>query len=337
MAILVCGGAGYIGSHNVRALLDHGEEVVVLDNLWTGHRAAVPEAVKFYEGDVRDSALLDKVMASHPIEAVIHFCACSLVGESVAKPLLYFNNNVGGMQSLLEAMQRNGPAGRGLCPVDKIVFSSSAAVYGEPKHVPILEDDEKRPTNPYGESKRMMELMMHWVSRRHGIRYVSLRYFNVAGAFHDGSMGEDHRNETHLVPLILQVPLGRRDHVAIYGDDYPTKDGTCIRDYVYIEDLAAGHLLALKYLRDGGESQIFNLGSGDGYSVMEMVSAAREATGRDIPVEVAPRRAGDPARLVADSARARSVLGWQPKVTSMKDIIASAWRWHSSHPNGYPD
>ncbi|MCR4817795.1 MAG: UDP-glucose 4-epimerase GalE [Fretibacterium sp.] len=329
MAVLICGGAGYIGSHNVKAFLARGEEVIVLDNLWTGHRAAVPEGVKFFEGDVRDGSLLDRIMGEHSIEAVIHFCACSLVGESMEKPLLYFNNNVGGMQSLLEAMQRGG--------VDKIVFSSSAAVYGEPKRVPILEDDETNPTNPYGESKRMMERMMHWVSRKHGIRYVSLRYFNVAGAFRDGSIGEDHRCETHLVPLILQVPLGKRDHVTVYGNDYPTKDGTCIRDYVYIEDLAEAHLLALKYLRDGGESQIFNLGSGDGYSVMEMVNAAREATERDIPIEMGTRRAGDPARLVADSTRARTVLGWSPKVTSMKDIIASAWRWHSAHPNGYGD
>ncbi|MCR5346986.1 MAG: UDP-glucose 4-epimerase GalE [Fretibacterium sp.] len=329
MAVLVCGGAGYIGSHNVKALLARGVEVVVLDNLWTGHRASVPEGVKFFEGDVRDGALLDKIMEEHSIEAVIHFCACSLVGESMDKPLLYFNNNVGGMQSLLEAMQRRG--------VDKIVFSSSAAVYGEPKRVPILEDDETNPTNPYGESKRMMERMMHWVSRKHGIRYVSLRYFNVAGAYRDGSIGEDHRCETHLVPLILQVPLGRRDHVTVYGNDYPTKDGTCIRDYVHIEDLAEAHLLALKYLREGGESQIFNLGSGDGYSVMEMVEAAREATEHDIPIEMGERRAGDPARLVADSTRARTVLKWQPQVTSMKEIIASAWRWHRSHPNGYGD
>ncbi|MBQ9527780.1 MAG: UDP-glucose 4-epimerase GalE [Fretibacterium sp.] len=329
MAVLVCGGAGYIGSHNVKALLDRGEDVIVLDNLWTGHRAAVPEGVKFYEGDVRDGALLDRVMSEQNIESVIHFCACSLVGESMEKPLLYFNNNVGGMQSLLEAMQRNG--------VDKIVFSSSAAVYGEPKRVPILEDDETIPTNPYGESKRMMERMMHWVGQRYGIRYVSLRYFNVAGAYHDGGIGEDHRNETHLVPLILQVPLGKREHITVYGDDYPTKDGTCIRDYVHIEDLAEAHLLALKYLRDGGESEIFNLGSGDGYSVMEMIDAAREATGRDIPLEIGARRAGDPARLVADSTKARTVLGWSPKVTAMKDIIASAWRWHSTHPNGYGD
>lgn len=329
MAVLVCGGAGYIGSHNVRALLDKGEDVIVLDNLWTGHRAAVPDNAVFYEGDVRDGAILDKIFVKHHVDAVLHFCACSLVGESVEKPLLYFNNNVGGMQSLLEAMHRNN--------VNKIVFSSSAAVYGEPKSVPIFEDDETNPTNPYGESKRIMEKMIHWVGKKHNINYVSLRYFNVAGARHDGSMGEDHRNETHLVPIILQVPLGKRDHVTVYGDDYKTQDGTCIRDYVYIEDLADAHMLALKYLRDGGESQIFNLGSGDGYSVMEMINAARKATGRDIPVKIGERRAGDPARLIADSKKARKILGWSPKVTRMEDIIATAWRWHLSHPNGYPD
>ena len=327
MAILVCGGAGYIGSHNVRALLDRGSEAVVVDNLWTGHRPAVPDGVPFYEGDVRDAALMDRVFSEHEIEAVLHFCACSLVGESVEKPLLYFANNVGGMQSLLEAMARHG--------LRQIVFSSSAAVYGEPSRVPILEDDETKPTNPYGETKRVMERMMHWVGERHGIRYVSLRYFNVAGAWHDGSLGEDHRNETHLVPIILQVPLGRRDCVTVFGDDYPTPDGTCIRDYVYIEDLAQAHLMALDYLAKGGESRILNLGSGDGYSVMEMINAARRATGRDIPVKVGPRRAGDPARLVADSALAGRVLGWRPQVTSMEDIIASAWRWHSAHPQGW--
>ncbi|MBR0095984.1 MAG: UDP-glucose 4-epimerase GalE, partial [Synergistaceae bacterium] len=260
MSVLVCGGAGYIGSHNVKALIEQGEDVIVLDNLLTGHKAAVPEQATFYKGDVRDGALLDKIFTTHKVDAVLHFCACSLVGESVEKPLLYFNNNVGGMQSLLEAMTRSH--------VNKIVFSSSAAVYGEPKNVPIFEDDPTNPTNPYGESKRIMERIMHWVGQAHDIKYVSLRYFNVAGARHDGSMGEDHRNETHLIPIILQVPLKKRAHVTVYGDDYKTKDGTCIRDYVYIEDLANAHLLALKYLRDGGESEIFNLGSGDGYSVM---------------------------------------------------------------------
>ena len=327
MSVLICGGAGYIGSHNVRALCDRGESVVVLDNLWTGHRESLPGSVPFYEGDVRDAALLDRIWAEHAVDAVIHFCACSLVGESVDQPLRYFNNNVYGMQVLLEAMVRHG--------LDKIVFSSSAAVYGEPKRVPILEDDETLPTNPYGETKRVMERMMHWVGRRHGIRWVSLRYFNVAGAREDGSIGEDHRNETHLAPIILQVPLGRRTHVTIYGDDYPTPDGTCIRDYVHVSDLADAHLRALDHLRSDGEGGVFNLGSGEGYSVRAMIDAARTATGHTIPVEVGPRRAGDPARLVADSTKARQVLGWTPRITRMEDIIATAWNWHRTHPSGY--
>ena len=327
MSVLICGGAGYIGSHNVRAFLNHGENVIVIDNLLTGHKESLPENVKFYEGDIRNGEILDKIFQENDIEAVIHFCAFSLVGESVEQPLKYFNNNVGGMISLLEAMQRNN--------IKKIVFSSSAAVYGEPEKIPILETDPTNPTNPYGESKRIMEKMMHWVSLQYDIRYVSLRYFNVAGAWHDGSIGEAHNHETHLVPIILQVPLGKRSKVTVYGDDYPTPDGTCIRDYVYIEDLAEAHLLALEYLRNGGESQIFNLGSGDGYSVMEMINAARKASGHEIPLEIGKRRAGDPARLVADSSKARKILNWQPKVTSMEEIIATAWKWHETHPNGY--
>lgn len=327
MSVLICGGAGYIGSHNVRAFLNHGESVIVIDNLLTGHRESLPENIKFYEGDIRNGEILDKIFQENDIEAVIHFCAFSLVGESVEQPLKYFNNNVGGMISLLEAMQRNN--------IKKIVFSSSAAVYGEPKKIPILETDPTNPTNPYGESKRIMEKMMHWVSLQYDIRYVSLRYFNVAGAWHDGSIGEAHNHETHLVPIILQVPLGKRSKVTVYGDDYPTPDGTCIRDYVYIEDLAEAHLLALEYLRNGGESQIFNLGSGDGYSVMEMINAARKASGHEIPLEIGKRRAGDPARLVADSSKARKILNWQPKVTSMEEIISTAWKWHETHPNGY--
>lgn len=329
MAVLICGGAGYIGSHNVRAFLNHGEEVIVIDNLFTGHKSSLPENVKFYEGDIRDGNILDEIFHDNQIEAVIHFCAFSLVGESVEQPLKYFNNNVGGMINLLESMQKNN--------VKKIVFSSSAAVYGEPEKIPIVETDMTNPTNPYGESKLIMEKMMKWVSSRYDIRYVSLRYFNVAGAWHDGSIGEDHKHETHLIPIILQVPLGKRKHVTVYGDDYPTFDGTCIRDYVYIEDLANAHLLALEYLRNGGESQIFNLGSGDGYSVMQMINAARKASGQDIPVEIGPRRAGDPARLVAESKKAREILKWEPKVTKMEDIIATAWLWHKSHPEGYLD
>ena len=259
MAILVCGGAGYIGSHAVHALVEKGEQVVIVDNLQTGHRGALNPAATFYEGDIRDAAVLDKIFTENKIEAVIHFAANSLVGESVEKPLLYFNNNVYGMQVLLEAMVRHG--------IDKIVFSSTAAVYGEPKRVPIHEDDETHPTNPYGETKLTMEKMMKWVSRANGVRYVSLRYFNAAGALPDGSIGEDHATETHLIPLILQVPLGKRDHITVFGEDYPTPDGTCLRDYIHVVDLADAHVRALDYLRQGGESNIFNLGNGQGFSV----------------------------------------------------------------------
>ena len=329
MAVLICGGAGYIGSHNVKAFTQRGEEVIVVDSLETGHRASVPEGIKFYHADIRDSEALDKIFSENQIEAVVHFCAYSLVGESMEKPLKYFDNNVGGMISLLEAMQAHS--------VKRIIFSSTAATYGEPKKVPILETDPTIPTNPYGESKRIMEKMMNWVDRLHGIRYVSLRYFNVAGAWHDGSIGEDHKHETHLIPLILQVPLGKRDHITIYGDDYPTQDGTCIRDYIHVEDLARAHLLALEYLRNGGNSGIFNLGSGDGYSVMEMINAARKVTGHPIPAQLGERRPGDPAKLVADSSKAQRVLNWKPEIVRMEDIIATAWKWHSSHPNGYGD
>ena len=329
MAVLICGGAGNIGSHNVKAFTQRGEEVIVVDSLETGHRASVPEGIKFYHADIRDSEALDKIFSENQIEAVVHFCAYSLVGESMEKPLKYFDNNVGGMISLLEAMQAHS--------VKRIIFSSTAATYGEPKKVPILETDPTIPTNPYGESKRIMEKMMNWVDRLHGIRYVSLRYFNVAGAWHDGSIGEDHKHETHLIPLILQVPLGKRDHITIYGDDYPTQDGTCIRDYIHVEDLARAHLLALEYLRNGGNSGIFNLGSGDGYSVMEMINAARKVTGHPIPAQLGERRPGDPAKLVADSSKAQRVLNWKPEIVRMEDIIATAWKWHSSHPNGYGD
>mgnify|MGYP002624387963 CR=1 FL=1 len=327
MSVLICGGAGYIGSHNVRTFMAHGENVIVVDNLVTGHRASVPSSVRFYEGDIRNGEILDKIFTENQIDAVIHFCACSLVGESVEKPLKYFDNNVWGMISLLEAMQRNN--------INKIIFSSSAATYGEPEKIPILETAPTNPTNPYGESKRMMEIMMKWLSNVSNIKYVSLRYFNVAGAWHDGSIGEDHKCETHLIPLILQVPLGKRDHVTVFGNDYPTKDGTCIRDYVHVCDIADAHVLALEYLRNGGESNIFNLGSGDGYSVMEMITAAEKASGQKIKLEIGARRAGDPARLVADSHKAREILKWSPKFTDMAEIIATAWKWHKAHPNGF--
>ena len=329
MAILVCGGAGYIGSHAVHQLVERGEDVVIIDNLQTGHRGALNPAAKFYEGDIRDPKALDKVFMENRIEAVVHFAANSLVGESVEKPLLYFNNNVYGMQVLLEAMVRHH--------VGAIVFSSTAAVYGEPKRIPILEDDETNPTNPYGETKRTMEKMMKWVSRANDIRYVSLRYFNAAGALEDGSIGEAHTTETHLIPLILQVPLGKRDHITVFGTDYATPDGTCLRDYIHVIDLADAHLLAIDYLRKGGESDVFNLGNGHGFSVKEMIETAKNVTGKAIKVEYGGRRAGDPAQLIASSEKARKVLGWNPHYADVAKIIGTAWTWHKKHPNGYAD
>ncbi|WP_297261681.1 UDP-glucose 4-epimerase GalE [uncultured Desulfovibrio sp.] len=326
MAVLICGGAGYIGSHAVRALREQGREVVVLDSLRTGHRQSLPADVPFVEGDMRDPAVLDAIFARHTVESVLHFAASSLVGESMQLPLQYFSNNVHGMQVLLEAMVRHG--------VERIVFSSSAAVYGEPDSVPITEEAPLRPGNPYGESKRIMESMMRWAAAAHGLRYVSLRYFNVGGAAADGSIGEDHRPESHLIPLILQVPLGRRPHITIFGDDYDTPDGTCIRDYVGVEDLIEAHTLALRHLEAGGQSDVFNLGSEQGFSVRQMIETARRVTGRPLPVVVGARRPGDPARLVASSRKAGDVLGWQPR-QGVEEIIASAWRWHSRHPAGY--
>ncbi len=329
MAILVCGGAGYIGSHAVHQLVEKGEEVVIVDNLQTGHRKALNPKAKFYEGDIRNYDVLDKIFTENNIEAVIHFAANSLVGESMQKPLLYFNNNVYGMQVLLESMVKH--------KIDKIVFSSTAATYGEPERVPIMENDRTLPTNTYGETKLTMEKMMKWVSKADGVRYVSLRYFNAAGALEDGSIGEDHRCETHLIPLILQVPLGKRDHITIFGDDYDTPDGTCLRDYIHVIDLADAHVLALEYLRKGNESNIFNLGNGKGFSVKEMIEAAKKATGKDIKVEMGTRRAGDPAQLIASSEKARKILGWNPQFTDVEVVIKTAWNWHQKHPNGYED
>lgn len=329
MSILVLGGAGYIGSHAVNQLVSKGYDVVVIDNLLTGHKQAIHPKARFYEGDVRDKAFVQSVFKKEAIEGVIHFAASSLVGESVEKPLDYFNNNVYGMQILLEVMEE--------FKVKNIVFSSTAATYGEPEETPIRETTPTNPKNPYGESKLMMEKMMKWCDNAYGMRYVALRYFNVAGAKADSSIGEDHNPETHLVPIILQVALGQREALAIFGDDYDTPDGTCIRDYVHVEDLIAAHILALEYLKAGNESNVFNLGSNNGYSVKEMLEAAREVTGKEIPANIAPRRAGDPGTLVAASEKAKSVLGWDPQYTSVKDIIKTAWDWHVSHPNGYED
>jgi len=328
MAILVTGGAGYIGSHTVAELLDRGKEVVVLDNLQSGHREALLGG-KLYEGDLRDKALLAKLFAENEIEAVIHFAANSLVGESMQKPVKYYDNNVYGTLCLLEAMDA--------ADVRRIVFSSTAATYGEPEKVPIEETDLTKPTNVYGETKLMMERMIDWFDKVLGIKYVSLRYFNAAGAHDSGRIGEDHRPESHLIPLILQTALGQRPSIAVFGDDYNTPDGTCVRDYIHVSDLADAHLLAVEHLIAGGESNIFNLGNGQGFSVKEVIEQVREVTGRDFEVVMSPRRAGDPGVLIASSDKARSVLKWQPKRSSLDNIIRSAWAWHSAHPGGYDD
>lgn len=331
MAVLILGGAGYIGSHMVDRLVSQGKEkVVVVDNLVTGHKQAVhPDAV-FYEGDLSDKDFMQQVFKENPeIDAVIHFAAFSLVGESMTNPLKYFNNNTAGMINLLEAMHE--------CGVKKIIFSSTAATYGIPDEVPIKESTPQRPINPYGESKLMMETIMKWSDQAYGIKFVALRYFNVAGDKPDGSIGEDHRPESHLVPIILEVANGKRERMLIFGDDYNTPDGTNIRDYVHPFDLADAHILAVEYLRNGGVSDAFNLGSSTGFSNFEMVEVARKVTGHPIPVEIAPRRAGDPDVLIASSEKARSVLGWKPQFDNIEKIITSAWAWHSSHPNGYDE
>ncbi|MCX8003190.1 MAG: UDP-glucose 4-epimerase GalE [Anoxybacillus mongoliensis] len=326
--ILVCGGAGYIGSHAVYRFIEKGEQVVVVDNLQTGHRKAIHPDALFYEGDIRDRHFLSNIFKKHEIDTVIHFAANSLVGESVKQPLAYYNNNVYGTEVLLDVMNEHG--------VKQIVFSSTAAVYGEPKQIPIQEEDETNPESPYGETKLAIEKMMKWVNVAYGIRYISLRYFNVAGAY--GTMiGEDHRPETHLIPLILQVPLGKREAIHIFGDDYDTHDGTCIRDYIHVLDLVDAHMLAVEKLRNGGESDIYNLGNGNGFSVKEVVEAARHVTGHPIPTKIVPRRPGDPARLVASSEKAKRELGWQPRYTAIEEIVASAWEWHRANPNGYEE
>ncbi|UQZ84820.1 UDP-glucose 4-epimerase [Paenibacillus konkukensis] len=326
MAILVTGGAGYIGSHTVAELLARNEEVVVVDNLQQGHREAVLGG-KLYVGDLRDADFMDTLFKENEIEAVIHFAANSLVGESMQNPGKYYHNNVYGTLCLLEKMNEYG--------VKKIVFSSTAATYGEPEQVPIVESDRTLPTNAYGETKLAMEKMMRWFDTAHGIKYVSLRYFNAAGAHESGRIGEDHSPETHLIPIILQVALGQREHISIFGEDYATPDGTCIRDYIHVTDLADAHILAVEKLRKGGDSSIYNLGNGKGFSVKEVVEIARQVTGHPIPAVVQERRAGDPAVLIASSARTQAELGWKPQRDSLEHIINSAWTWHKNHPNGY--
>ncbi len=326
MKVLVCGGAGYIGSHMAVHLLEKGHEVVILDNFQKGHIDAVIGG-KLYVGDLRDRQCLDKVFTENKIDAVIDFAADSLVGESVFEPLKYFDNNVGGTVSLLKAMRDYG--------VKHIVFSSTAATYGEPENIPIQENDRTFPTNPYGESKLVVEKILKWCDNAYGIKYTALRYFNAAGAHISGKIGEDHNPETHLIPIILQVALKKREKIMIYGDDYNTSDGTCIRDYIHVSDLASAHLLALERLQKGGESRIFNLGNGKGFSVKEVIDVVRKVTGEEIKAEVAARRAGDPAVLIASSSNATEELGWKPEYDSLETIIETAWNWHKAHPDGY--
>ncbi|MBO0600649.1 UDP-glucose 4-epimerase GalE [Sporosarcina sp. E16_3] len=327
MSVLVLGGAGYIGSHAVYQLIDKQTNVVVIDNLQTGHREAVHPGATFYEGDIRDIAFMRNVFTNESIDAVVHFAANSLVAESMEKPLDYFDNNVHGTQVLLQVMTEFN--------VKKIVFSSTAATYGEPESVPITEKMPTNPTSTYGETKLTMEKMMKWCEQAYGIHYVALRYFNVAGARESGEIGEDHLPETHLVPIILQAALEQRSHITIFGEDYDTPDGTCIRDYVHVEDLINAHLLALNYLNNGGNSDIFNLGSSQGFSVKEMIDSARSVTGKEIPEKSGERRAGDPSILIASSDKAATILGWMPTRTSIEKIIQDAWKWHVNNPDGY--
>ncbi|MEQ8154314.1 MAG: UDP-glucose 4-epimerase GalE [Clostridiaceae bacterium] len=329
MSVLVLGGAGYIGSHAVYKLIDKGYDVIVIDNLLTGHKAAVSEKAKFYEGDIRNIDFLREVFSKEKIDGVMHFAANSLVGESMTNPIKYFNNNVYGTEVLLTAMNEFN--------INYIVFSSTAATYGEPKEVPITEESETNPTNPYGESKLMMEKMMKWCDKAYGMKYAALRYFNVAGAKEDGSIGEDHNPETHLIPLVLQVPLGKREAITIYGEDYDTEDGTCIRDYIHVEDLVDAHILALQYLIKNNTSEVFNLGSSTGFSVKEIIEVARKVTGHPIPAVTGERRAGDPSKLIASSKKAKKKLGWTPVKTNVEKIIQDAWNWHKNNPKGYDD
>ena len=324
MRVLVTGGAGYIGSVVTEQLISDGHTVVVYDNLAKGHAQAIVDGAEFIEGDLAESEKLNQTLAEHRIEAVIHMAASSLVGESVTEPAKYYNNNVVSGLVLLDAMRA--------CSVKKIVFSSTAAVYGEPEKQPITEQDPTSPTNPYGETKLTFERAMNWYEGAYGLRYASLRYFNAAGATE--KCGEDHDPETHLIPITLQAAAGKRAQVEIYGDDYPTTDGTCIRDYIHVVDLARAHILALDALNE--RSAIYNLGcGGGGYSVRDVIETARRVTGKEIPVRVGPRRPGDPAVLIASSDRIRSELGWAPKFQYLELIVESAWNWMRAHPNGY--
>lgn len=322
MQILVTGGAGYIGSHCVKILVNKGYDVIVVDSLITGHQEAVDDRAKLYIGDIGDYAFMMQVFKENDIKGVIHFAAFSLVGESMTNPYKYYENNMGKTNVLLKAMVDSN--------VLNIVFSSTAATYGEPLKTPITETDPQNPTNVYGETKLSMEKMIRWYGTIYGLNNVALRYFNVAGAYPTGEIGEAHNPETHLIPLILQAASGRREAIKVFGTDYPTKDGTCIRDYIHMLDLIDAHILALNYLMNGGKSDYFNLGSGQGFSVLEMIEAAKEVTGMDFKVIYETRRPGDPAILIASSAKAKKILGWKPQHESIKEMIKDAWCWEQN-------
>jgi UDP-glucose 4-epimerase len=324
--ILVIGGAGYIGSHMVKWLLQHGENVLVMDTFEKGHRESVVGGT-IVEGDLRRREDLEKVFGGHQIECVMHFAAYASVGDSVKNPAKYYENNVAGCFTLLEAMRAH--------KIDQIVFSSSAAVYGEPTAIPITEDHSKSPTNPYGETKWVMENMLRWYGGAYGLRSISLRYFNAAGADPEGQIGEDHEPEEHLIPVALLAALGQRGPLKIFGTDWPTPDGTCIRDYIHVFDLAEAHRLAINALRAGAKTTAYNLGNGHGFSVRDVIRVVEQATGRPVPAEPAPRRDGDPARLVASSERIRTELGFRPQYPQLEVIVEHAWRWRKAHPNGY--
>ena len=326
MNILVTGGAGYIGSHTVRLLEKTGSRVIVYDNLATGHQAAVKNSV-FVKGDIFDSERLTDTIKRYNISSVVHFAASSLVGVSMVKPQDYYHNNVAGTLNLLDVLLENG--------VKKLVFSSTAAVYGEPEKSLITEESIKNPTNVYGRTKLIMENAMADYSRAYGLTYIALRYFNACGADAAGDIGEDHQPETHLIPLVLKACQGKTKGLSIFGEDYPTKDGTCVRDYIHVNDLGQAHVLALAALYNGHGSDVYNLGNGNGFTVREIIAAAEAVTGLAVPQTVAARRAGDPAVLVAGADKIRQDLGWQPQYTDIKQIIATAWRWHQAHPDGF--
>jgi len=323
MHILVTGGAGYIGSIVTEHLIETGDTVVVLDNLSQGHRDAVHPQATFVEGNVGDRALLDDIFRTHSIDGVMHFASYTLVGESMREPFLYLRDNVFNGLTLLQAMVDHD--------VKRFILSSTANLFDQPQRIPIAEDEQLVPGSPYGESKYTLERALQWLDRIHGLRYAALRYFNAAGATVE--RGEDHHPETHLIPLVLQVALGKREKIIIFGDDYPTRDGTCVRDYIHVSDLASAHILALRSLDQG--SRVYNLGNGEGFTVKEVIQVAREVTGHPIPAEVGARRPGDPPILVASSERIRQDLGWEPRLAGLEPIVASAWAWHRGRPEGY--